>query len=153
MHYALQGYYEVHHHDNNRPLTWQLGDFRSHNRTVLSSDPVRNVSLTGDICSATTLCDDDVMCDYVIMTSSVVYKTTTNIEHEMKASKYYLASNTTSTRSELLMISHLLTLIRHYNVILQTNIRSMHGQHQGDSNMMDITLYVTLNTHYIVYDT
>ena len=109
--------------------------------------------MTGDICSATTLCDDDVMCDYVIMTSSVVYKTTTNIEHEMKASKYYLASNTTSTRSELLMICHLLTLIRHYNVILQTNIRSVYGQHQGDSNMMDITLYVTLNTHYIVYDT
>ena len=54
-------------------LTWQLGDFRSHNRTVLSSDPVRNVSLTGDICSATTLCDD-FMCDYVIVMSSVVYK-------------------------------------------------------------------------------
>ena len=72
-------------------LTWQLGDFRSHNRTVLSSDPVTNVSLTGDICSATTLCDD-VMRDYVIMTSSVVYKTTINIKHEMKASKYCLAT-------------------------------------------------------------
>ena len=126
-------------------LTWQLGDFRSHNRTVLSSDPVRNVSLTGDICSATTLCD-------VIMMSSVVYQIIANTVHEMKASKYYLASIFT-TSNQLLMISHLLTLIRHYSAIIQIIIRSTHGQHQGDSNMMDITLYVTLNTHYIVYDT
>ena len=79
-------------------LTWQLGDFRSHNRTVLSSDPVRNVSLTGDICSATTLCN--VMFDDVIMMSSVVYQITANTVHKMKASKYYLASIfTTSTTS------------------------------------------------------
>ena len=34
---------------------WQLGDLRSHNRRVLSIDPERNMSSTGDIDSATTL--------------------------------------------------------------------------------------------------
>ena len=38
------------------------------------------------------------MYDYIIMMSSVVYKLiTANTEHEMKASKYYLVSITTTS--------------------------------------------------------
>jgi hypothetical protein len=35
--------------------TWQLGDRRSHNRIVLSKDPDKNESSTGDIHNETTL--------------------------------------------------------------------------------------------------
>jgi len=35
--------------------TWQLGDRKSHNRMVLSREPDKNVSSTGDIHSVTTL--------------------------------------------------------------------------------------------------
>ena len=35
--------------------TWQFGDRRSHNRIVLSSDPDKNVSSTGDMHNVTTL--------------------------------------------------------------------------------------------------
>ena len=42
-----------------RPLRcinpWQFGERRSHSRMVLSNDPEMKVSLTGDICKATTL--------------------------------------------------------------------------------------------------